>query len=134
MLSSCIFILTCDKQISLALIVYDRINLTLIIFPDGDLITIFESNDLSFAIQCSRILKLQILLNSDLKNDAASALSLTEVTSLKKQLRSIRDQVNKLLDSMDRTDNKRGGSSHAGKSSIIIVNVFNIELICNVIV
>lgn len=89
----------------------------MIILPDGDLITIFESNDLSFAIQCSRILKLQILLNSDLKNDSTCALSLTEVSSLKKQLRNIRDQVNKLLDSIDRTDTKHGGSSHAGKYS-----------------
>lgn len=102
------------------LIEYDRLNLTLIILPDGDLITIFESNDLSFAIQCSRILKLQILLNSDLKNDSASALSLAEVSSLKKQLRNIRDQVNKLLDSIDRTDNKHGGTSHAGKYLLIL--------------
>lgn len=78
------------------------------------MITIFESNDLSFAIQCSRILKLQILFNSDLKNDSASALSSSEVSSLKKQLRNIRDQVNKLLDSIDSTDNKHGGASHAG--------------------
>ncbi|KAJ8949968.1 hypothetical protein NQ318_002376 [Aromia moschata] len=53
---------------------------------DGDLITIFDSSDLSFAIQCSRILKLQILLNSDLKNESASALTLTEVTNLKNNL------------------------------------------------
>lgn len=57
---------------------------------------------------------MQILLNSDLKNDSASALSSTEVSSLKKQLRNIRDQVNKLLDSIDSTDNKHGGLSHAG--------------------
>lgn len=30
---------------------------------DGDLVTIFDSSDLAFAIQCSRILKLTILLN-----------------------------------------------------------------------
>lgn len=57
---------------------------------------------------------MQILLNSDLKNDSASALSSNEVSSLKKQLRNIRDQVNKLLDSIDSTDSKYGGSSHAG--------------------
>lgn len=54
------------------------------------------------------------MLNSDLKNDSASALSSNEVSSLKKQLRNIRDQVNKLLDSIDSTDSKYGGSSHAG--------------------
>lgn len=80
-------------------------------FADGDLITIFESNDLAFAIQCSRILKLQILLNSDLKNDSVSALPSSEVSSLKKQLRNIRDQVNKLLDSIDVSENKHGGST-----------------------
>lgn len=59
-------------------------------------------------------MKLQILLNSDLKSDSSSALSSTEVSNLKKQLRNIRDQVNKLLDSIDSTDNKYGGMSHAG--------------------
>lgn len=59
-------------------------------------------------------MKLQILLNSDLKNDSASALSSTQVSSLKKQLRNIRDQVNKLLDTIDSSDNKHGGLSHAG--------------------
>lgn len=54
------------------------------------------------------------MLNSDLKNDSASALTSTEVVSLKKQLRNIRDQVNKLLDSIDSTNNKHGGTSHAG--------------------
>lgn len=31
-----------------------------VFFSDGDLITIFDSSDLSFAIQCSRILKLTL--------------------------------------------------------------------------
>ncbi|XP_060519818.1 protein TFG-like isoform X2 [Cylas formicarius] len=68
---------------------------------DGDLVTIFDSTDLSFAIQCSRILKLQVLLNSEIKHDSAGSINQTEVTNLKNQLRSIRDQVNKLLDSLD---------------------------------
>ncbi|XP_072378252.1 uncharacterized protein [Diabrotica undecimpunctata] len=91
---------------------------------DGDLITIFESNDLSFAIQCSRILKLQILLNSDLKNDSASALSSTEVTNLKKQLRNIRDQVNTLLDTIDVHENKTVNSGHqeSGDTSNLDLN------------
>lgn len=72
----------------------------LIFFPDGDLITIFDSSDLSFAIQCSRILKLQILPNSDNKGDN-SAVSLATATALKKQLRTIRDQVIGLLDSLE---------------------------------
>ena len=31
-----------------------------ILIADGDLITIFDSSDLSFAIQCSRILKITL--------------------------------------------------------------------------
>ncbi|XP_076264803.1 protein TFG-like isoform X2 [Rhynchophorus ferrugineus] len=67
---------------------------------DGDLVTIFDSTDLSFAIQCSRILKLQVLLNSEIKNEV-EGITQTEVTNLKKQIRTIRDQVNKLLDFLD---------------------------------
>lgn len=70
----------------------------LITFSDGDLITIFDSSDLSFAIQCSRILKLQILMNSGLDEDKYSSV---EIGEIKTQLRGIRDQVNKLLDTLD---------------------------------
>lgn len=92
------------------------VSLIEIYIPDGDLITIFESNDLSFAIQCSRILKLQILLNSDMKNDSSSALSSNEVTNLKKQLRNIRDQVNTLLDTIDVQETKAVNSGHPGRA------------------
>jgi protein TFG len=69
--------------------------------PDGDLITIFDSSDLSFAIQCSRILKLQILPNSDNKNETVNVLSSSDVIKLKQQLKTIRNQVNQLLDSLE---------------------------------
>lgn len=67
---------------------------------DGDLVTIFDSTDLSFAIQCSRVLKLQVLLNSELKLEVES-LSFTDVAKLKSQIKTIRDQVNRLLDFFD---------------------------------
>lgn len=67
---------------------------------DGDLVTIFDSTDLSFAIQCSRILKLQVLLNSEIKKEY-EGITQTEVVNLKKQIKTIRDQVNKLLDILD---------------------------------
>lgn len=70
----------------------------LIIFADGDLITIFDSSDLSFAIQCSRILKLQILMNANSKEGMILNINVTDVKS---QLRNIRDQVNQLLDSLE---------------------------------
>ncbi|XP_063920080.1 protein TFG-like isoform X2 [Zophobas morio] len=72
---------------------------------DGDLITIFDSSDLSFAIQCSRILKLQILPSSDKKSETVSILSASDVINLKQQLKSIRNQVNKLLDSLEIGEN-----------------------------
>lgn len=62
--------------------------------------TIFDSTDLSFAIQCSRVLKLQVLLNSELKLEVES-LSFTDVAKLKSQIKTIRDQVNRLLDFFD---------------------------------
>ncbi|EFA00133.1 protein TFG [Tribolium castaneum] len=68
---------------------------------DGDLITIFDSSDLSFAIQCSRILKLQILPNTDSKSETVSVLSSSDVNKLKQQLKTIRNQVNHLLDSLE---------------------------------
>lgn len=77
------------------------IGLILIIISDGDLITIFDSSDLTFAIQCSRILKLQILINNQKIKDNTSLMSLPDVSEIKSQLRNIRDQVNKLLDCLD---------------------------------
>ncbi|KAF5296076.1 hypothetical protein FQA39_LY12698 [Lamprigera yunnana] len=75
---------------------------------DGDLITINDSFDLSFAIQCSQVLKLIILMNSPLDSEITSSevktktvLDYVEVKNIKTQLRSIRDRVNKLLDSLD---------------------------------
>jgi len=72
---------------------------------DGDLITINDSSDLSFAIQCSRVLKLIILMHStdstSTEMKTKSVLKQSEIVGLKTQLRNIRDQVNKLLDTLD---------------------------------
>lgn len=72
---------------------------------DGDLITIFDSSDLTFAIQCSRILKLQILMNGkemkEVNVKKEKSLKAKDVTEIKTQLRKIRDQVNQLLDVLD---------------------------------
>ncbi|XP_050293621.1 protein TFG-like isoform X2 [Anthonomus grandis grandis] len=67
---------------------------------DGDYVTITDCTDLSFAIQCSRILSLQVLLNSEVKNKT-DVISSTEVSNLKNQICTIRDQVTKLLDYFD---------------------------------
>nr|XP_037281229.1 protein TFG-like [Rhipicephalus microplus] len=60
---------------------------------DGDLITIFDSSDLSFAIQCSRILKLTIFVNQQ-----PVPLEPDEIKLLRKELQEIRNVVNRLLD------------------------------------
>ncbi|XP_045462095.1 protein TFG-like isoform X2 [Harmonia axyridis] len=67
---------------------------------DGDLITIFDSSDLSFAIQCSRILKLQILLNNK-KENKLKILSHGDINNIKQQLRNIRNEVNTILENLD---------------------------------
>ncbi|KAL3220155.1 hypothetical protein MRX96_030071 [Rhipicephalus microplus] len=59
---------------------------------DGDLITIFDSSDLSFAIQCSRILKLTIFVNQQ-----PVPLEQDEIKHLRKELQEIRNVVNRLL-------------------------------------
>lgn len=66
---------------------------------DGDLITIFDSSDLAFAVQYSRILKL-LLLVGDQKNDGQLQLQSTQVGEVRRELQQIRDQVNRLLDSL----------------------------------
>lgn len=63
---------------------------------DGDLITIFDSSDLSFAIQCSRILKLTIFVNGQ-----PAPLEADEVKHIRKELQIIRNHVNQLLDQLE---------------------------------
>ncbi|XP_071115398.1 protein TFG-like isoform X1 [Haliotis cracherodii] len=65
---------------------------------DGDLITIFDSSDLSFAIQCSRILKITLFVNGQPK-----PLETDEVKLLRKELQQIRDRVNRILDRLEPT-------------------------------
>ncbi|XP_038077577.1 protein TFG-like isoform X2 [Patiria miniata] len=63
---------------------------------DGDLITIFDSTDLSFAIQCSRILKLTLFVNG-----LPQPLQSDQVKHIRKQLADIRDQVLYLMDTLE---------------------------------
>ncbi|XP_074662285.1 protein TFG-like [Tubulanus polymorphus] len=63
---------------------------------DGDLITIFDSSDLSFAIQCSRILKITIFVNGQPRR-----LDSDEVKYLRSELRAVRNKVNQILDSLE---------------------------------
>jgi len=61
---------------------------------DGDLITIFDSSDLAFAVQYCRVLKLTLFVAGE-NNKLYQPAQLTEI---RKELRTIRDQVNHLLD------------------------------------
>ncbi|KAG0719974.1 Protein TFG [Chionoecetes opilio] len=65
---------------------------------DGDLVTIFDSSDLAFAIQCSRILKLTILLNAQQGTAKEPQLP---TSAVRQELRAIRDRVTALLDALD---------------------------------
>ena len=58
---------------------------------DGDLVTIMDSSDLSFAIQYCRVLRLTIICGMEGEKKVVGH----EVV---KELREIRDKVNKLLD------------------------------------
>ncbi|GFR76282.1 protein TFG [Elysia marginata] len=64
---------------------------------DGDLITIFDSSDLTFAIQCSRILKITLFVGGPSK----SLLEPSSVSSIRSELQVIRDRVLGLLDRLE---------------------------------
>ncbi|KAL3881162.1 hypothetical protein ACJMK2_027620 [Sinanodonta woodiana] len=78
---------------------------------DGDLITIFDSSDLSFAIQWSRVLKITLFVNGK-----PQPLESNQVKHIKKELRQIRDRVNSLLDSLE-TPHDVVSSSEIGHST-----------------
>ncbi|XP_061647390.1 protein TFG [Phyllopteryx taeniolatus] len=63
---------------------------------DDDLITIFDSSDLSFAIQCSRILKLTLFVNGQPR-----PLESSQVKHLRRELIELRNKVNTLLDKFE---------------------------------
>ncbi|XP_012945083.2 protein TFG, partial [Aplysia californica] len=63
---------------------------------DGDLITIFDSSDLTFAIQCSRILKITLFVGGASK----SLLEPTEAATIRRELQEVRDRVIGLLDKL----------------------------------
>lgn len=78
---------------------------------DGDLITIFDSSDLLFAIQYSRVLKLKIFPNGDDTgcNTYNNNMYLPpHLQSIRQELRYIRDRVNSLLDLIDEYNTSGG--------------------------
>ena len=61
---------------------------------DGDLVSLTDTNDLSYAIQYSRVLRLTILQSEGQKCEVTNTFDKEVV----KELRQIRDRVNTLLD------------------------------------
>ncbi|GBM18378.1 Transposable element Tcb2 transposase [Araneus ventricosus] len=86
----------------------------------GDLISIFDSSDLSFAIQCSRILKLTIFVNGH-----PEPLQSDEVKHIRTELQKIRNQVNQLIDQLEpraplpgsRAENEKGVANAQANST-----------------
>ena len=90
-------------------------------FADGDLITIFDSSDLAFAIQYSRVLKLTLFV----AGDSGKLYQPVELNKIRKELRSIRDQVNHLLDVTElRCSAESQAASESKYYSIVKLYVF----------
>jgi len=66
------------------------------------LVTVFDSQDLSFALQTSRVLKLQVFMNNLNSQDIIKPKLNAE--EFKKQLREIRNAVTWLLDTIEVTN------------------------------
>ncbi|KAL7646361.1 UNVERIFIED_CONTAM: hypothetical protein RMT77_003271 [Armadillidium vulgare] len=67
---------------------------------DGDLITIFDSSDLAFAIQFCRVLRLTLIVNG---KNSVSPFSNMPVTlfQVRQELRHLRDRVESIIDALD---------------------------------
>ncbi len=72
---------------------------------DGDLITIFDSSDLSLAIQMSRVLRLTLFVEGREKKDKEDQVMPGHV---REELRAMRDKINSIL---DRWGDQSGGDS-----------------------
>lgn len=101
---------------------------------DGDLVTIFDTSDLSFAIQCSRILRLTILL-SKFKPQRPDITTY----AIKRELQDIRNRVTALIDGLDTpvpmsvsaTESGQSSSSGAAASSAAAAAPSNMQLNVN---
>ncbi|ELU14613.1 hypothetical protein CAPTEDRAFT_180567 [Capitella teleta] len=80
---------------------------------DGDLITIFDSSDLSFAIQCSRILRITLFVNG-----RPRPLETAQVKHIREELQEIRDRVNHLVDQLSCEQSDAPVHNHVQSSSM----------------
>lgn len=72
---------------------------------DGDLVTMANDSDLSFAIECSKFLKITIFVNSKMKPSLED-----DIKELKKFLPSLIEVTNRLLGSVEVNRNAKGPS------------------------
>ncbi|XP_053397759.1 protein TFG-like isoform X2 [Mercenaria mercenaria] len=90
---------------------------------DNDLITIFDSSDLNFAIQCSRILKITLFdtaVDTEL-NGKPEPLQTDEIKMIKSELKHIRERCNQLLDKLDDRQPYDASSTTVDSSSSKVV-------------
>nr|XP_006813315.1 PREDICTED: protein TFG-like isoform X3 [Saccoglossus kowalevskii] len=98
---------------------------------DNDLITIGDNPDLSFAIQCSRILKITLFVNGQPR-----PLESDQVKHLRKEITDLRNRLNQLLDdleppSLPRTAGKSSPSKAKDDLSGPILQSFQVNKIKN---
>lgn len=84
---------------------------------DGDLITIFDSSDLSYAVQYSRVLKLTVFINNI--DNVGRLFQPLDVRQMQKELRRIRDQVTHLLDLIDIRDPEVSSSTVDSEYAVV---------------
>lgn len=80
---------------------------------DGDLITIFDSADLTFAIQYSRVLKLRIFV----AGETAAAIEPTQLRKIRREIQDIRDRANMILDTFQPSASEQPSSTIAEGSA-----------------
>lgn len=79
---------------------------------DDDLVSIVDGNDLAFAIQCSRILKLKVIVNA-----RAPSVRAAERKVIRDELIEIRNRCIDLLDKLDNVATLEGSSGAVDESS-----------------
>ncbi|XP_003374240.1 putative protein TFG [Trichinella spiralis] len=90
---------------------------------DGDLVTILDSSDLAFAIQCHRVLRLTLLVTStEIKSDAASEVI--------RSLEIIRDSAIDILEKIERRSlfTSSGVSSQTDSQPVVGEDTSSVEL------
>ena len=84
---------------------------------DGDLITLFDSADLAAAIIYSKVLKLTLFVNGKMVKGSGSSGKPLIGDSIVKELRDIRDRINRVLDDIG-DDNTISQSIQPGDAGV----------------